>query len=74
MINPVNRLKEPITSIIGLLIIGFTVYNIYFTHVITWIWEGGAGLLLGLLCFLASDKLLGLVLDVFKGLKDKLLK
>lgn len=69
-----KNLKQPITSIIGLLIIGFTVYNIYFTHLIKWIWEGAAGLLVGVIFFLASDKVVQLALETLSKLKDKLLK
>ncbi len=61
-----NVIKGPITSIIGLVIIGFTIYGLYFTDTIELIWEGLAGLTAGLILFIMSDSVVKPLVEIAK--------
>jgi len=62
-----KNLKDPLTDLIGLVIIIFTLFNIYESK-ITWIWEGYAGMGIGLVLFMFPDKL---VMDALQKIVDK---
>jgi hypothetical protein len=62
-IKPGNPFKDWLTTLLGLAIAGFTVYNVLITHRITWIWEGSAGLLIGLMLFWFRDEYLRKIID-----------
>ena len=65
-----KNMKDPITDLIGLMIILFTIFEISQKH-ITWIWEGYAGMGIGLVLFMFPDKL---VMDALQKVLDKLTK
>lgn len=67
----INNLKDPITDIIGITIMLFTVYNVLWTHKIMWIWEGLAGLGAGTILFMMPDDFL---LKLIERITDKFLK
>lgn len=50
-----KNFKDPLTDIIGLVIILFTLLKIY-TGDITWIWEGYAGMGIGAVFFMFPDE------------------
>lgn len=58
-----SPVKDYLTTLIGLVICGFTLYNVLITHRITWIWEGMAGLLIGLMLFWFRDEYLRKIID-----------
>lgn len=66
-----NNLKDPITDIIGLVIIALTIYERYVGDV-QWIWEGFAGVGIGTALFIMPDKWLkDTINNVGKKLTDK---
>jgi hypothetical protein len=62
-----NNLKDPITDLIGLLIMLFTLFEVYQGN-IQWIWEGYAGMGIGLILFMFPDKM---VMDFLQKIVDK---
>jgi hypothetical protein len=63
-----QNIKDPMTDLIGLAIICFSLYEVYFEN-ISWIWEGLTGVGVGLTLFLLPDTFitdaLGKVFDKF---------
>jgi hypothetical protein len=65
-----KNLKDPITDLIGLGIITLTLVEIYRGD-ITWLWEGYAGMGMGLILFMFPDDL---VMEFLRKVFDKLTK
>jgi len=68
--NILKNLKDPVTDIIGLIIILFTLLSVYKGD-ITWIWEGYAGMGVGLVLFMFPDEL---IKDLLRKIIDKFSK
>jgi hypothetical protein len=60
--------KDPFTSVVGLIIIGWTVFDVFMNGK-TWIWEGIAGMGMGFALFLMPDKW---IKDVLNAVVKKL--
>jgi hypothetical protein len=65
-----KNLKDPFTDLIGLVIILFTLLEVYRGD-ITWIWEGYAGMAIGAVFFMFPDDL---IQDALKKIIDKFTK
>jgi uncharacterized membrane protein YqgA involved in biofilm formation len=63
----IQNIKDPITDIIGLIIIILTIVERYQGEV-QWLWEGAAGLTLGTALFIMPDKWLQ---DSIESVKKK---
>jgi hypothetical protein len=66
----IKNMKDPVTDLIGLVIICFTLFEIW-DGKITWIWEGYAGMGIGLVLFMFPDKM---VMDALQKFLDKFSK
>lgn len=66
----IKNMKDPVTDLIGLVIILFTLFEIW-DGKITWIWEGYAGMGIGLVLFMFPDKM---VMDALQKFLDKFSK
>jgi len=66
----IKNMKDPVTDLVGLAIILFTLFEIW-DGKITWIWEGYAGMGIGLVLFMFPDKM---VMDALQKFLDKFSK
>jgi hypothetical protein len=72
IMNIIKNLREPITLVTAIAIIGFTLFSMY-NGTITWIWEGLAGVAVGILCLLAPEQLVKVIFRIINKLLNKLL-
>lgn len=60
--------KQRILMIIGLAIMSGTLYRVYFTEDVKWVWEGIIGLTIGLIVFIMDSAVIKPILSVVRGI------